>query len=111
MKSTWPPPQVILVGLESNQHGQAASHEQASSSWPVIFHGVLSFGLSAALAVEAKQKKTAGSAPSDERKSDLVFMRKILRRCASWTTRFCSFALRRAGDEARTRDVLLGKEV
>src|SRR6266566_4024331 len=44
MKSTWPPPQVIFVGLEFNQHGQAASHEQASSSWPVIFHGVLSFG-------------------------------------------------------------------
>jgi hypothetical protein len=48
MKSTWPPPQVIFVGLELNQHGQAASQEQASSSWPVIFHGVLSFGSFAA---------------------------------------------------------------
>ena len=37
--STWPPPQVMRVGLELNQHGQAALQEQASSSWPVIFHG------------------------------------------------------------------------
>src|SRR6266700_6730560 len=74
MKSTWPPPQVILVGLESNQHGHAASHEQASSSWPVIFHGVLSFGSSVAPAVEAKQKNVTASAPNGERKSDVVFI-------------------------------------
>src|SRR6266496_988063 len=74
MKSTCPPPQVILVGLESNQQGHAASHEQASSSWPVIFHGVLSFGSSAAPAVEAKQKNVTASAPSNEGKSDVVFM-------------------------------------
>src|SRR5437763_5734382 len=74
MKSTCPPPQVILVGLESNQHGHAASHEQASSSWPVIFHGVLSFGSSTAPAVEAKQKNATTSAPNGERKSDLVFI-------------------------------------
>src|SRR4029450_9076785 len=74
MKSTWPPPQVILVGLESNQHGHAASHEQASSSWPVIFHGVLSFGSSAALAIEAKQKNATARTPNDEEKSEVVFM-------------------------------------
>src|SRR6266480_125548 len=78
MKSTWPPPQVILVGLESNQQGHAASHEQASSSWPVIFHGVLSFGSSAALAVEAKQKNVTASTPNDDGKSDVVFMVRIL---------------------------------
>src|SRR6266487_1837236 len=74
MKSTWPPPQVILVGLEPNQQGHAASHEQASSSWPVIFHGVLSFGSSTALAVEAKQKNATASTPNDGRRSDVVFM-------------------------------------
>src|SRR5438128_11862477 len=74
MKSTWPPAQVILVGLEPNQQGHAASHEQASSSWPVIFHGILSFGSSAALAVDAKQKNAAASAPNDETKSEVVFI-------------------------------------
>src|SRR6266496_4699388 len=91
MKSTWPPPQVILVGLEPNQQGHAASHEQASSSCPVIFHGVLSFGSSTALAVEAKQKNATASTPNDERRSDVVFMCKILQPRASRTTRFCGF--------------------
>src|SRR6184192_3103513 len=129
--------QVILVGLEPNQQGHAASHEQASSSWPVIFHGVLSFGLSAAPAVEAKQKNVTASTPNDEGKSDVVFMVRILtasrvpdktilwccsRHPAGDAMRRClqiSAALRTAkrlqeksaGDEARTRDVLLGKEV
>jgi hypothetical protein len=40
MKITWPPPQVIFVGLESNQHGHAASQEHASSRSPLTFHGV-----------------------------------------------------------------------
>src|SRR5262249_12143036 len=40
MKKTWPPLQFIFVGFESNQQGQAASQEQASSSCPVIFQGV-----------------------------------------------------------------------
>jgi len=79
MKSTWPPPQVILVGLEPNQQGHAASHEQASSSWPVIFHGVLSFGSSTALAVEAKQKNVTASTPNDEGKSDVIFMAPVYR--------------------------------
>src|SRR6266487_462626 len=74
MKSTWPPPHVIFVGLELNQHGQAASQEQASSSCPVIFHGVLSFGSSVAPAVETKQKNVTASAPSDERTSNVVFI-------------------------------------
>src|SRR5205814_9263303 len=61
MKSTWPPPQVILVGLEPNQHGHAASHEQASSSWPVILHGVLSFVFSDARPVETVKRGIAAS--------------------------------------------------
>src|SRR6266568_7114399 len=116
MKSTWPPPQVILVGLEPNQQGHAASHEQASSSWPVIFHGVLSFGSSTALVVEGKQKNATASTPNDGGKSDVVFMvqdstttsvldNPILCLRSAWLRSGT------AGDEARTRDVLLGKEV
>src|SRR6266511_1517297 len=71
MKSTWPPPQVILVGLELNQHGHAASHEQASSSWPVIFHGVLSFGSFAARTGATWMRRPATSAHA---KRDLVFI-------------------------------------
>src|SRR6266436_381157 len=74
MKSTWPPPQVIFVGLELNQHGQAASQEHASSSCPVIFHGVLSFGSSAPLPSEARQNSAVASAPNDKRKSGVVFI-------------------------------------
>src|SRR5437763_7667663 len=116
MKSTWPPPQVIFVGLELNQHGQAASHEQASSSWPVIFHGVLSFGSSAALAAKAKQKNVTASTPNDEGKSDVVFMvqdsttMRVLDKSILWL-RSAWLRSGTAGDEARTRDVLLGKEV
>jgi hypothetical protein len=68
MKSTWFPPHVIRVGLESNQHGQAALQEHASSSWPVIFHFVTSFGA----------LKTGGivtAAASNARKA--VFMQKF----------------------------------
>src|SRR5439155_13125682 len=61
MKSTCPPPQVIFVGLESNQHGHAASHEQASSSCPVIFHGVLSFVFSDARPIETVKRRLAAS--------------------------------------------------
>src|SRR6266480_55361 len=116
MKSTCPPPQVILVGLESNQHGHAASHEQASSSWPVIFHGVLSFGSSAALVIEAKQKNATARTPNDEEKSDVVFMVqdsrtiRVLDKSILWL-RSAWLRSGTAGDEARTRDVLLGKEV
>src|SRR5260370_3488252 len=74
MKRTWPPPQVIFVGLELNQHGQAASQEQASSSCPVIFQGVLSFGSSVALAVESQQNSAAASAPNDDKKNDVYFI-------------------------------------
>jgi hypothetical protein len=77
-----------LVGLELNQQGHAASQEQASSSCPVIFHGVLSFGSLAALIVEAKQKKPAASAPNGERKSEMVFIAQIYRPLARQTTRF-----------------------
>ena len=40
MKMAKPPLQFILVGLEPNQQGHAASQEQASSSWPDIFQEV-----------------------------------------------------------------------
>src|SRR6266446_6403722 len=89
MKSTWPPPQVILVGLESNQHGQAASQEQASSSCPVIFHGVLSLGGSAARTNPTKQK-SAASAPDDERVSNFIFIAcEFTVGGLSQTSRFC----------------------
>src|SRR5439155_25441470 len=89
MKSTWPPPQVILVGLEPNQHGHAASQEQAASSCPVIFHGVLSLGSFAALVVEAKQENAAASMPNNERKSGVVFMVQNLQLRALRAIRFC----------------------
>src|SRR5438128_1004071 len=71
MKSTWPLPQVILVGLELNQQGHAASHEQASSSWPVIFHGVLSLDSSAPRREAPTQRRPATSAYG---KRDVVSM-------------------------------------
>src|SRR6266571_3471688 len=71
MKSTWPPPQVIFVGLELNQHGHAASHEHASSSWPVIFQGVLSFG---SFAARAGALRTSRQAASVQSKRNLVFI-------------------------------------
>src|SRR5436190_14876400 len=37
MNNTWPPPQFIRLGLELNQHGQAALQVQASSRSPLIF--------------------------------------------------------------------------
>src|SRR5207245_7741849 len=40
MNRTWPPPHVMRVGFEPNQQGQAALHEQASSSWPTILQEV-----------------------------------------------------------------------
>src|SRR5437870_12596087 len=71
MKSTCPPLQVILVGLEPNQQGHAASHEQASSSWPVIFHGVLSLGSFAARRGTPRQRRPTTSMQG---KRDVVFM-------------------------------------
>jgi hypothetical protein len=71
MKSTWPPPQVIFVGLELNQHGQAASQEHASSSWPVIFHGVLSFGSFAPRRGDPRKMRLVTSAQG---KRDVVFI-------------------------------------
>src|SRR5262249_4227874 len=50
MKRTKPPLHCECVGLEPNQHGQAALQEQASSSWPDIFQGVF---LSSAVAANA----------------------------------------------------------
>src|SRR6266404_6781844 len=137
MKSTWPPPQVIFVGLELNQHGQAASQEQASSSWPVIFHGVLSFDSFAARRGDPSKRRPVTSAQG---KRDVVFIGRhfTARRSPDKSILSCgravavalratrclaglhiSAALRTAkrlqekpaGDEARTRDVLLGKEV
>src|SRR5262249_51778489 len=39
MKFTWPPLQCERVGFDANQHGHAASQEQASSITPEIFQG------------------------------------------------------------------------
>src|SRR5215216_1449951 len=71
MKSTWPPLHVIFVGFELNQHGHAASHEQASSSWPVIVHGVTSLGSFAARTGEASMRRPATVA---QKKSNVVFI-------------------------------------
>src|ERR1044072_5819658 len=48
MKMTGAPSQVMREGRDLNQHGQAGRQEQASSSSPVTFQGVLA-GASAAL--------------------------------------------------------------
>src|ERR1700693_720707 len=55
MKITWPPPQVIFVGFESNQQGQAASQEHASSNWPETFHGAF---FSSAVAARAPARRS-----------------------------------------------------
>src|SRR5436189_6107612 len=41
IKTICAPSQVMREGRDLSQHGQAARHEQASSSSPVIFHEVL----------------------------------------------------------------------
>src|SRR5947199_966931 len=74
MKSTCPPLQVIFVGLESNQHGQAASHEQASSSCPVIFHGVLPSVFSDARPVEPVKRRLAASIGTRAMNNRVVLM-------------------------------------
>src|SRR5437899_12030993 len=51
MNTICAPSQVMRDGRDLNQHGQAGRQEQASSSSPVIFHGVLS---AAAAALAAK---------------------------------------------------------
>src|SRR5450759_871457 len=58
MKITWPPPQVIFVGFESNQQGQAASQEQASSSWPETFQGAFFSSAAAARAPARRSVRT-----------------------------------------------------
>src|SRR6266542_1041420 len=58
MKMTWPPPQVIFVGFESNQHGQAASQEQASSNWPETFQGAF-FSSARAASMPARRRSSA----------------------------------------------------
>src|SRR6266542_177456 len=57
MKMTWPPPQVIFVGFESNQHGQAASQEQASSNWPETFQGAF-FSSARAASMPARRRSS-----------------------------------------------------
>src|SRR6266571_8560195 len=42
MKMVSPPPHVLCVGFEFHQQGQAAAHEQASSSSPEIFQAFFS---------------------------------------------------------------------
>src|ERR1700737_4676343 len=74
MKSTCAPSHVIFVGLDPNQHGQAASHEHASSSWPVIFHGVLSAFSSAARAAVALNIMNAVSEADERKNKDVGFI-------------------------------------
>src|SRR5207247_7195192 len=84
MKSTCPPLQVILVGLELNQQGHAASQEQASSSWPVIFQGVLSFGSFAARREPTRQRPATSALVEN----NVIFIARILRSPALQTSRF-----------------------
>src|SRR5258706_3162824 len=72
MKITWPPPQVIFVGLESNQQGQAASQEHASSSWPETFQG--SFFSSPARAAKAPASRTSTARIDFARMAGLLFV-------------------------------------
>src|ERR1700737_2235365 len=58
MKTTCPPLQCIRVGFESNQQGQAASQEQASSRAPLTFQGVF---FSSASEARVKIKKRAAA--------------------------------------------------
>src|SRR5947208_17057346 len=74
MKSTCPPLQVIFVGLESNQHGHAASHEQASSSCPVIFHGVLPSVFPDARPVETVERRLTASIGTSVMNDRVVLM-------------------------------------
>src|SRR5439155_8108685 len=66
MNKTWPPPQFICEGSELNQHGQAALQVQASSSWPVIFHGV--FLVSAAVPAVTDASAMAQNAATTTRR-------------------------------------------
>src|SRR5262245_53962482 len=43
MNSAWPPPHFIRVGLDPNQHGQAAAQLQASSNSPAIRQATFSW--------------------------------------------------------------------
>ena len=65
MKSAKPPLQFIFVGFESNQHGHAASQEQASSSWPEIFQGGAGGFASAANAAEAVSTRRTTRTPEE----------------------------------------------
>jgi hypothetical protein len=69
MKSAKPPLQFILVGFESNQHGQAASQEHASSSWPETFHGGFAVFASAAVAAAASKRRRTDK--MDERREHM----------------------------------------
>src|SRR2546421_10189979 len=83
MKSTCPPPQVIFVGLESNQHGQAASHEQASSSCPVIFHGILPSVFSNARLVETVKRRLPASIGTSAMNNRVVLIGEVYVRDSS----------------------------
>src|SRR6478609_9360482 len=72
MKITCPPPQVIFVGFESNQQGQAASQEHASSSWPVTFQGAF-FSSSRAFAAAAAESRTMTARTDFRRMLYLLF--------------------------------------
>src|ERR1700693_6212091 len=69
MKRANPPLQFIFVGLESNQQGQAASQEQASSSWPDIFQEV-DLALSPALSSASTGRAATRATPAKKAKRE-----------------------------------------
>src|SRR6267154_115886 len=72
MNTICPPPQVILVGFEPNQQGQAALQVQASSSWPTIRHGTAAVGalVSAFVVPTLKARQSPPSARTRQDRSN-----------------------------------------
>src|SRR5512141_2010169 len=73
-----PPLQSIFVGFESNQHGQAASQEHASSSWPDTFQGVVFSSVALAGAARRRTSAVAVEKVNGKRIGILLRLRQIL---------------------------------
>src|SRR5439155_6153742 len=78
MKMNCPPPQVMRVGFEPNQQGQAALNEHASSSWPTIFQGVFGASVLVASAARATRAAPARAITANDRNRVLRVMRGSL---------------------------------
>src|SRR2546425_5697586 len=78
MKMNCPPPQVMRVGFEPNQQGQAALHEHASSSWPTIFQGLFGVSVLGASAARATRAAPARVIAANDRNRVLRIMRGSL---------------------------------